>query len=106
MMCLQYSHFSTGDVEFEKFDAKELRCYEMFVLYTLMMDERIFALFPNDAGWLFSIKDDIRMHRKFLTSPIFSAHLAGQEWSILPLIKQVVAENQAPDLEHSDPPKQ
>ena len=90
-MCLQYPHFSSGAVDFEKFNAAKLRQYEIYVLYTLMMDERIFALFPNDKGWIYSIEDDIRMHLSYISSLHFSEHLEHQNWKILPIIQRVIA---------------
>jgi hypothetical protein len=96
LTCLQYPEFSCGGVEFDKFDENHLRKYEVYVLYTLMMGERIFALFPNDVGWRYSICDDIRMHRQFIESEHFSEHLAHQGWKILPLIKSVLAEHSHP----------
>jgi len=93
MMCLQYPQFSNGNVDFEGFDKIELSQYTVYVLYTLMMVERIHALFPNDEGWRFSICDDIRMHKKFIASEVFSRHLANQQWAILPLIMTVLRED-------------
>jgi hypothetical protein len=94
-MCLQHSEFSSGKVDFASFDAAKRQQYQVYVLYTLMMDERIFALFPKDAGWIFSIKDDIEMHWEYIASPYFSDHLANQQWKILPLIQEVLAEKAA-----------
>ena len=94
-MCLQYSEYSSGNVDFASFDAAKLQQYQVYVLYTLMMDERIFALFPKDAGWIFSIKDDIEMHWEYIASSHFADHLANQQWNILPLIREVLTEKAA-----------
>jgi hypothetical protein len=91
-MCLQYAEYTSGEVEFEKFSPAKLRHYEIYVLYTLMMCERIYALFPDDAGWLFSIEDDIKMHLPFIKSEFFATQLDNQQWNILPIIKRVINE--------------
>ena len=79
-------------MEFEAFDEQTFRQYEMFVLYSLMIGERIYGLFPRDKGWRYSIKDDLRMHKRFLNSDAFKPHLQGQEWRMLPLIEEVLLE--------------
>jgi hypothetical protein len=94
-MCLQYPEFSCGNVPFKRFASAKRRQYEVYVLYTLMMDERIYALFPNDEAWLFSIKDDIRLHSEFIASPHFIEHLSNQGWKILPIIEEVLAESRS-----------
>lgn len=71
MMCLQYPEFSNGDVDYEGLDKIELSQYTVYVLYTLMMVERIHALFPKDEGWHFSICDDIRMHEIYRLGRLF-----------------------------------
>ena len=93
-MCLQYPEYSSGSVNFEKFDNEKLQQYQIYVLYTLMMDERIFALFPKDSGWIFSIEDDIQMHLGFIKSIHFKMHLENQNWKILPIIQRVIAKSQ------------
>lgn len=90
--CLKYPEFTSGSVEFSNLSPEEQRRYESFVLYTLMMDERIYKLFPKDPGWSFSIKDDIRMHRNFLSSDYFAEQLEGQGWNFRPLITEVLSE--------------
>jgi hypothetical protein len=91
-MCLQFPQFGSGHVDYEQLSKSDSRAYVIWVLYTLMIGERIFALFPKDEGWCFSIMDDIRMHRKFIASEHFAYHLQGQGWTITPLIKRVLDE--------------
>lgn len=98
LLCLQYPKYSTGRIDFEKSKADELDSYTVFVLYTLMIGERIYSLFPNDKGWMFSIEEDIRIHRRFIASDIFSYHLHNQQWLIRPLIERVLEE---PQLNHA-----
>jgi hypothetical protein len=92
-MCLRYPQFTTGEVDFRNFNRQEKEQYKIFVLYTLMMDERIYTLFPRDRGWRFSIKDDIRTHKRFISSEEFAQDLSSQGWSFTSLIDEVLAED-------------
>ena len=97
IICLQYPEMASGKVNFGDFDHDKLRQYEMFVLYTLMVAERIFALFPHDKEWRFSIEDDVRMHVEFIRSEHFVGHLRKQGWSILHIITAVMNEDERAD---------
>ena len=91
-MCMEYPQYVDGSLDYKTLNATERSCYETFVLYTLMIDERIYSLFPDDDAWHYSIMDDIRSHKPFIGSDDFGHHLEGQGWTITPLIKRVLAE--------------
>jgi hypothetical protein len=92
LLCLQYADLSCGDVNFEKFNSVDLDRYTVFVLYMLMTGERVYTLFPHDAGWRFALEDDVRKHKKFISSPHFAAHRHQQGWLTQDLIEHVLAE--------------
>lgn len=89
---LQYPKFTTGNVEFETFDDEQFEQYQTFVLYTLMIGERVYLLFPNNSGWHYSIKDDIRLHKRFIGSDRFKDNLENQDWKTMRFIEEVLAE--------------
>jgi len=93
LLCMQHPRFSAGMVDPATCSAEEQEAYTVFVLYMLMTGERIYTLFPKDRGWLFAIEEDVRNHRRFISSPLFAKHLANQEWVTAKLIRRVLAED-------------
>ncbi|HMG48251.1 MAG TPA: hypothetical protein VK614_12415 [Allosphingosinicella sp.] len=93
LLCLQYPELSCGDIEYEDLGKEQLDKYTVFVLYMLMTGERVYALFPHDAGWAFALEDDVRKHRRFISSPYFAEHRSKQEWLTQALIERVLAED-------------
>lgn len=96
MTCLQYPQFSSGRLNFERCSATERDCYLTFVLYALMTGERVLRLFPKDQTWVFAVKDDIRLHRRFIASPHFRNYRRFQDRMIRWLIVEVLKEKTKP----------
>ena len=65
--------------------------YTYFVLYILMVGERIYITVPRHDSWTAAIEGDIRIHKKLISSTHFSQYLK-QEWAINHLIAKVLAE--------------
>jgi hypothetical protein len=108
MACLQYPEFAGGRLDFVACDPKKFDCYCTFVLYALMTGERVLKLFPDDKDWIYAVKDDIRLHRRFIRSDHFVGYRNHQHETIQRLIHDVLAEcedaNPKPSRTSDGPP--
>jgi hypothetical protein len=91
-LALAHPALASGRFNFEAADPDEVDRYAFFVSYTLMTGERITAIYPKDESWAESIRDDIRMHRRFISSPLFRPFLENQPPRMRLLIDQVLRE--------------
>ena len=87
---IEYPQFCTGPNP-KNLNDREVFRYIYFVLYILMVAERIFITVPKRESWIPSIEEDIRIHKKLISSEQFSPYLQ-QEWAISYLISKVLAE--------------
>lgn len=89
-LSLQYPEFGLG-ADHEKLSELDKRRYLFFVLYALMVGERIFLMSRAGREWTDAIESDVRLHKKFMLSDEFSTYRA-QDWAINPIIERVLAE--------------
>jgi hypothetical protein len=54
---------------------KEQNRYIVFVMSMMLTVERVLVLLPNDENWEPALRDDLRMHKQFLCSPLWAHEL-------------------------------
>lgn len=92
LACLQYPDLACGRVDWRRSGVQRREHYTTFVLFALMTGERVIKLFPRDKTWLHALKDDIRIHRDFISSDQFRIYRENQYWRICRLIEEVIRE--------------
>lgn len=94
ILCLEYPNFGSGQVRLENAKRLETDQYCVFVSYALMTAERILMQFPSDEAWVEAVKDDIRIHRKMISSDYFKPYRHNQTAVVASLIEEVLSEPQ------------
>jgi len=97
VVAVEHPEFASGRFDFEAAAPDEVERYCLFVHFVLMAGERVLRLFPNDRAWTFAVEDDVRIHRRFISSVYFEEYLAYQDPRMSVIIQRVLKEEPNPE---------
>lgn len=91
-LLLDHPEYISAHKNVDDLDDEQFFLLETFVLYTLMIDERLYEVFHNKPGWINSIEDDIRININVIKCDRFADQLENQNWTIKHLILKIMRE--------------